>query len=275
MLADPSWAIPLAGQAIRNREEIAGAWNRLINRILGKHSRLAMTGMPGVGKTVLLDHLSGRAFDSAYQLPDTSAQVERETLRRKGQRLGLSVLPGQSSSTRLEGIDDLFFGKKPVRGVLHVVSFGYTETRSAFAVDAMKHRDLEELRKVRLDEELEDFQDTCRAIRSYWTRHREPIWLIVAANKVDLYATEGPLEAAHARYGEGSDSEFTAIANELQRRIGADNFSWKAAPVCSWLEDFKWSEETLASTLDMSQRNELLRRLGKSIAAQCEGAKDA
>lgn len=271
---DPTWAIPVAGQAIRNREEIAGTWNRLLNRILGKHSQLAMTGMPGSGKSVLLDHLSGRAFDAQYELPETSAQVERETLRRSGQRLALAVLPGQSSTTRLEGINDLFLGKKRVRGVVHVVSFGYTETRSTFAVEVMRDRDLADLREIRLKEELNDLKDTCNTIRTYWNRHREPIWMIVAANKVDLYSDSPSLEEAHARYSENAASPFTDVIRELEARIGADNFGWQAMPVCGWLEDFKWADETIESKLDMSQRNELLRRLGAAVSGRSESAKN-
>lgn len=275
MPVDPTWAIPLGGAAIRNREEIAGAWSRLVNRILGKHSQLAMTGMPGAGKSVLLDHLTGQAFDAKYKPPSTSAQVERETLRRSGQRLGLAVLPGQSTPSRLRGIDELFLGKKLVRGVVHVVSFGYTETRSDFAVEEMKERDLDALREIRLEEELRDLQATCESIRSHWNRHHEALWLMVAVNKVDLYSDTASLEAAYARYGKNSAGPFTDVVNELTRQVGADNFEWQSMPVCSWLEDFKWAGKIVESKLDMSQRNELLMRLSGAVSARCEGAKDA
>ena len=46
-------------------------------------------------------------------------------------------------------------------------------------------------------------------------------------------------------------------------------------PVCGWLEDFKWGDETVESRLDMSQRNELLRRLANAVSARSEGAKGA
>ena len=208
---DPTWAIPVAGQAIRNREEISGVWKGLLNKILGKHSQLAMTGMPGSGKSVLLDHLSGKAFDAKYKLPETSAQVERETLRRSGQRLALAVLPGQSTASRLQGINDLFLDKKRVRGVIHLVSFGYTETRSPFAVEAMRSQALDDLRSARLEEELNDLEATCSTIRSYWNRHHEPIWMIIAANKVDLFSDDKSLAEAHTRYSGAGDSPFTQI----------------------------------------------------------------
>jgi len=267
--------IPIAGQAMRNREEITGVWDRLVNQLLGKRSQLVETGMPGSGKSVLLDHLTGKGLDPAYQPPTTSAQVERDTLKRTGQRLALAVLPGQSTPSRLQGINDLFLDKRRVRGVLHVVSFGYTETRSEFAVEAMRDQDLESLREIRLAEELEDLRDTCQMIRSHWNRRHEPIWLIVAANKVDLYSDTPSLEAAHARYAEEGDSEFTAAIRELETRIGADNFGWHAMPVCSWPENFRWADETVESRLDISQRNELLSRLASSMSARSEGAKDA
>jgi GTPase SAR1 family protein len=276
VVPDPTWAIPIAGQAIRNREEIAGLWARLMNTLRGKHSQLAVTGMPGVGKTVLLDHLTGQAFGPDYELPARSAQVERETLRRTGQRLGLAVIPGQrSSSNRLLGIDELFIGKKPVSGILHVVSFGYTETRSEFAMEAMRTRDLAAMRAIRLEEELEDLRATCQVIRTSWTHHRKPMWLIVVADKVDLYSDDESIKEAKTRYSRNAGSAFSSVLNELEAQIGQDNFDWHAMPACGWLEDFHWRDEMVESRLDMTQRNALLGRLGDAIAARCESVKNA
>lgn len=242
-----------------------------MNTLLGKRSQLVVTGMPGAGKTVLLDHLSGRGLDPSYEPPGRSAQVERETIRRTGKRLGMAVIPGQSAAPRLQAIDKLFLGKSVARGVVHVVSFGFTETRSTFAAEAMKSLDLDSLREQRLTEELDDLGETCQMIRSSWTRHRQPIWLIVAVNKIDLFS-EGPsLRASETRYA-GSGA-FVETLEELQNRLGTDNFGWEALPVCSWLEDFVWHDETIKSTLDMSQRNALLGNLGDAIASRCEGGK--
>jgi GTPase SAR1 family protein len=260
---------------VRSRNEIGGGWDKAVNYLRGRRSQLVITGMPGSGKSVLLDHLIGEAFDSSYELPEQSAQIEQDTLRRTGQRLALAAVPGQSAANRLQGMDDLFLGKKPVRGVLHVVSFGYTETRSSFAIEAMKDHDLAAVRDLRLQEELRDLQETCNALRSSWTRHRKPIWLIVAVNKVDLYSDDAQLEAASSRYSRGSDSEFAETIKELEGHIGSDNFEWRALPSCSWLEDFVWQNETIPSRLAMSQRNELLQRLGDAVANWCEGKKDA
>jgi signal recognition particle receptor subunit beta len=275
MQADPTWIIPAAGQVVRNRKEIAKAWDRLLNTFIGKRSQLVVTGMPGTGKTVLLDNLSGKAADPKYEVPGTSAQLERETLRRDGKRLGIAVIPGQDSSNRLQGLNDLFLGKKKVRGVIHVVSFGYTETRDAFAAEELQSRKLQAFRNVRLKEELEDLRATCEAIRSHWTRHRQPIWLLVAANKVDLFSDAQSLKAAHNRYAEASKSSFTRLVGGLQHRLGSDNFEWAAQPVCSWTEDFEWGAETVKSALNSAQRNALMRDLEEAIVARCEAAKGA
>jgi len=272
---DPTWVIPAAGQVIRNREEIVGTWRRVLNLLMGKKSQLAITGMPGTGKSVLLDHLSGEALRSDYSPPERSAQVERETLHKKGQRLALAAIPGQKASNRMRAVDELFLGKIPVRGVLHVVSFGYTETRSSFAIEAMEDTRLTDLRKARLEEELADLQETCSAVRAAWTRRREPIWLLVAVNKVDLYSDDDALAEARHRYSPAAASDFSRILQELQSQVGSDNFSWEAIPTCSWLEDFVWGDERIQSRLDVGQRNDLLKRLGTRISARCEGKKDA
>lgn len=272
-MIDPSWAIPVAGQAVKNREDIAGAWASLVNFLLGTRSQLAVTGMPGTGKTVLLDHLTGRAADPDYTLPGKSAQLERETLKRTGQRLGLAAIPGQAATSRLEGLDRLFLGKDPVAGILHVVSFGFTETRGSFAKEAMEEIDLPTLRRLRLEQELEDLEQTCGVVRSSWTRHRHPLWMLVVANKVDLYSSEEDLNEARKRYSERSNSDFAELLNELQAQIGKDNFEWQALPGCSWLEDFRWRDEVVESKLDLSQRNELLRGIADAAASRCKGAR--
>lgn len=280
LVPDPNWVTPAvaaAGQAVRSREEIGRGWGRIRSALKRKHSRLAVTGLSGSGKSVLVDHVTGRGFKARYRPSDRpSRAVERSVLRPRGQKLGYAVIPGQDSVNRTNGTEELFLGKKPVSGVLHVVSFGYTADREKLTREMMAEAsfDLAELRAKRLQEELLDLKETTKTIRASWTRHREPIWLIVVVNKMDLFSDEAELASAAARYTPGNDSEFAAVLADLEPVIGTDNFEWEAIPACSWPETFRWNSEVVESKLDMTQRIESLRRLTDVAAARCEGARN-
>jgi energy-coupling factor transporter ATP-binding protein EcfA2 len=56
-----SWVVPAAKAIYDHREDILTGWD-FVKRWLGSGKHLVFTGMPGSGKTVLLDYLSGAAF---------------------------------------------------------------------------------------------------------------------------------------------------------------------------------------------------------------------
>src|SRR4051812_36762858 len=117
---DP-WTIPTAVgvQAYKHREEILSIWKRVSRYLRGEKAIIAVTGMPGTGKTVLLDHLTGRAKED-YRPPGKSLRVESRLRRTKGMhrlRILFEVIPGQETPIRIQGLDDLFNAKRPVAGL--------------------------------------------------------------------------------------------------------------------------------------------------------------
>ena len=64
------WYIPAATESLKHRDLIKAAWNAVIGLWRRRKSRIAFTGMSGSGKSVLLDHLTGRAFSRTYSLPE-------------------------------------------------------------------------------------------------------------------------------------------------------------------------------------------------------------
>jgi ABC-type phosphate/phosphonate transport system ATPase subunit len=132
-----SWMLPAAEQAYKHRKEILSAWERLTAFLFGKRKAIAVTGMAGAGKTVLFDHLSGLAYKQGYTPPFTSVAVESGKLKSRKKRIGMSVIPGQSAPPRLFALNDIFLGKKPVNGVIHVVSNGFIELRSREAKETL------------------------------------------------------------------------------------------------------------------------------------------
>src|SRR4051794_32000499 len=96
-----AWGVQEVIQAAaQNKEQIASLVRRGWEYLLGKRTRLAFTGMQGVGKTVLLEYLSGAAFKPGYQPPLQSQRMESKTFRAGGARVAVGVIPGDASNPR-------------------------------------------------------------------------------------------------------------------------------------------------------------------------------
>jgi GTPase SAR1 family protein len=263
---DP-WTLPAAGiQAYKHRKEIGEIWSAIAAR-LGKKSRIAVTGMAGVGKTLLVDHLSGSAYDQDYKPPGQSRTVEKTVRTVERRRLALTAIPGDPSAVRLAGFSETFRSGKPVSGVVHVVANGYTAKRAALTGAAVRERGITTLEEYRANEraqELDDLRETCSGLRDSMNEHHQPTWMVIAVNKVDLFTDDDELTAAQRHYT-APDGEFVAVLSELADKVGSDNFRWEARPACGWLEPFTWGERKIPSLLDRGQQSELVRQLAVAM----------
>jgi hypothetical protein len=254
------WTLPIAREALKNHQQIQSAWERVANLLLGKKRTLAFTGMQGVGKTVLFDHLTGRAYRRGYKPLGRSRRVETASLKVPQRRLRMSVVPGQVDNVRLHATDNLFRGKKTVHGVIHVVANGFVEVRTQAARDALvKEARLEsvtDFRNHQLSAELADLDLTCELIRNAIRESNRPTWMLVAVDKVDLYYPE--ISRTEEYYAPSAKSRFTERLELLQQQVGTDRFTWDAVPVCAWLEDFHWNGSTVPSTLKPHERDHYL-----------------
>jgi hypothetical protein len=267
-----SWMLPAAQQAYKHRKDLLSAWERLTATLFGEKKAIAFTGMPGVGKTVLFDHLIGRAFRRGYAPPLTSQSVEAGRITGQKKRINLSVIPGQDAPPRIFAISNIFRGKKPVDGVIHVVANGFIEIRSREAKEALT-RDaglttLNHYRAHQLGQELRDLDSTCELIRQTIFTHRKPTWMLVTAAKADLYFEA--IKDAESYYSPHGDSRFADRMRQLQLQVGSDNFTWDALPVCAWLEDFQWNGDVQFSTLKPNQRDHILAAFAEQVEKYCE-----
>lgn len=265
-----SWVLPAAAEAYANREQIAKLWHRLAALLLGRKKSIALTGLAGVGKTVLLDHLTGTAFKAGYTPPGQSKAKETGKVHRQGKRLSLSAVPGQESAPRLEATDDLF-GENAVDGVIHVVANGFTDIRNEVAKEALIKQGnlvtLADFRKAQLENELTDLDKTCELIRKSIRTTKRPQWMLVVADKVDLYYDA--IGAAETYYSPHGQSEFTKRLQALQGQVGSDSFEWEALPACAWLENFTWNKEEAVSRLKPKERDFYIGQLLRQVEAYC------
>ena len=164
----PSWALPAAKGAWKNRKQVQSVWNTLITRLFGEKRSLAFTGMPGVGKTVLLDHMTGKAFKPGYEPPRQSEAAERGSFAAGGKRLALTVVPGQDSAPRAQALNSLFRGAAQPDGIVHVVAHGFVALRRRDAIQVLLDHGRDTLKKFleyQRGQELDDLDETCREIR--------------------------------------------------------------------------------------------------------------
>jgi len=262
-----TWLLPALKESYKSREDFKEIWRK----IFGKKN-IVFTGLGGAGKTVLFDFLNGKGFNQGYKPPKPSQSVETGKVRKANHKMAISVLPGQTDTPRLQGINDIFHDKKSVDGVIHVVCNGFVDVRNQtareFLIKDQKLKTIEEFRQVQLREELKDLDKTCEILRQSIQKHQKPKWLLVAVTKIDLFYDK--LDVVRAYYSPNGSSEFAERLKFLQMQVGTDNFRWEAVPVCSWLNDFEWDNEKATSVLKIDERDHYLAQFAEEMAEYCK-----
>jgi GTPase SAR1 family protein len=247
--------ISLSGALYKQKGPIQETWNALSAKWFGKKQQLLITGMAGVGKTTLLDCLSGKVFQENYRLPARSTTVERsqrvlsaDSLRDGSKkRIAYAVIPGQASSVRRDGFAELLTAKTDVAGIIHVVSGGLATLDDITELDLLKYKgilSIDAYRKAQRQRELADLDETCMELERYMVGSRRPVWLLLTVNKIDLFhETLGEVTAFYTN----PDGPFVQRLRQLQDRVGSLYFQWEVMPVCSWLDNFAYNGQTLPS----------------------------
>jgi nucleoside-triphosphatase THEP1 len=257
-------------QMYKNRQDLADLAKHGMTSWLGKKTSIAITGMAGVGKTVLRDHLTGKVFEKGYESPRQSQAMETGKVAAQKKRISLSVVPGQVSEPRNVALDELFNTATPVQGVIHVVGNGLATLRSADARDVLIESGVDTIAKLRdsqLADERADLEETCEEIVRAHIRNHEPKWMLVVVDKVDLF--QSTIDSVRRYYSRSSDSPFVKILKELETRVGTEFFRWETVPVSATLERFEWNGDVLTPQIDDDYRKAYLTQLLSILKSYC------
>ncbi|MBU2868948.1 hypothetical protein [Pacificibacter marinus] len=264
------WIIPAARGAYNNRQVALSTWEKLITKILGPKYRIGFVGPGGIGKTVLLDHMTGAAFKDGYEAPGQSRKAEAGKAKANGSRFAVVVAPGQQSGPQIETYNKIFDSEDPIDGVVFVAGNGFVTARDEHAAEvnmSLGYDTISKWRDLNLQAELEILEEVCRLIRASKQKSRKPKWILVAVTKVDLFY--GNIEDARRYYSPHLGSEFAEKLNRLRESVGHDNLSWDATPVCSLLDSFVWGNEVVESSLSKEDRDHYLSQFVTLLGSFC------
>jgi GTPase SAR1 family protein len=265
-----SWILPAAEQLYAHREDIQSNFQKASNWLLGEKKTIVITGLAGVGKTVLSDYLTDVAYKRGYASPSESTQLETRKTSIEKQRLEFKVIPGQSSPQRLDVLDEFFNDDETsnIDGVIHVVANGMSRVGGEFSQQLISGDSLQDYQRRRFEEEIRDLNEVCELIRKSFRKKLKPSWLLVAVTKVDLYYDT--IETARDRYSIQGQSEFSNRIRTLSNQVGSDNFHWDAIPFCGRLDDFTFGNQTYTPQLRDRQRDHYIAQFGKKLVAMCK-----
>jgi hypothetical protein len=224
---------------------LAAARTRLPDAYRSRHPIVAVTGLGGSGKTVLVHQACSRKANY------TPLEFESPTVEKQSWRSGLSgmrfrIVPGGDVAARRTGFEQLFHSD-PVDGVVHVVADGLATARPGTPEARDESLSLDAYRAMQREREVEDFRQTATHIASLVGESRKPVWLLIAVTKTDLLHPQVAADVVENYYSLHGHSAFAEVLRDLRRRVGDAGLTTAVMPVYALAADFEFGGQRLAT----------------------------
>lgn len=253
------WILPAAKEAFAHREEALSFAKRAAALIRARRIRVLVTGAAGAGKSVMAHRLSGLAYERQYAPPGRSAATETAVVSHETLRLKLHVVPGQLSRNRADALQRYLARRRPVHGMIHVMSHGLVSLREPAAKMALIEHGITTLESFQEDmkaREIEELKALVPLIRNASLARGYPRWLLVAVNKYDLtYRDSAEVEHYYSPFLGGP---VRTVLSPLTNELGSARFRWAAAPMCSRSEHFAWNGVQVRSSFEDAEREHFI-----------------
>lgn len=191
----------------------------------------------------------------------------------------LTTIPGQPSRERASAMNQLFGPQTRLDGVIFVASYGYSEIwqRNIDVVaNNLSPYDIRSLLEWNRRQEVDNFSEVCNRIvdkHELTDGNGGPRWLLVLANKADLYWPT--IAAAESYYRRGSSTDFDQHAQRMLSQLGSLAIDYRVLPVATQALDFRFGSSrgliTAQTQLTNDQCDASLLCLVETIGELCNG----
>lgn len=249
--------------AYKYRTTIQKWWKKALAYANRGNTNVVVLGRSNVGKSVMMAYLYGESNDMSWKLPkEASNEVEVGTLTLGAWTKLIRVIPGQGFAKRFKGLNEAFNKHENLEGVIYVVDWGYTDQRDPVAkniyIEDDKIDSIDKLRELNLSEELQDFRTVCNKIKEAFAIGKAPKWLLIVANKADLFFDENELNKAQNYYHPKGQSPFSKIIQELLEQVGEQNLKCASLPLCSYEKSLEWNKEKIETKIKGEENRKAL-----------------
>ncbi|WP_421339327.1 hypothetical protein [Aeromonas veronii] len=234
----------------QNKENLNKWWKQLLVWAGRGETNVVVTGAAGSGKTVLTTSLHGEVKDYEWQEPGASTLVERYAISLGDWTKIFSVIPGQDIASREVGLNEAFNSHKGLHGVIHLVDYGFTSSRSEVGdqnLIADGVTSIEDIRIYNMQKELDEFKRVCDLIVNACVNKRGPKWFVIAVNKVDLYLDR--IDDAKRYYHPEGQGVFVNELKRLLQRVGTNQLKIRVVPLCPKPKPFEWNGDKVIPQL--------------------------